>query len=62
MEYFTLLLYTLLFLIITIPITVTIFDFFDVQFSAYGSYLIWFVALALFNAFLPYKQKNVLAK
>ncbi len=61
MEYFTFFLYTLLFLFLTVPITVTIFDFFNVKFSSYGNYLVWFVALALFNAVLPYKHKNIFA-
>ena len=59
MEYLTFLLYTILFIIITIPITLVIFDFFDIPVETYGSYLMWFIALALFNAFLPFKTKNI---
>jgi hypothetical protein len=36
-----------------------IFDFFDISFETYGNYLMWFIALALFNALLPFTQKNV---
>ena len=59
MEYLTFLMYTVIFIIITIPVTIVIFDFFDVKFDAYGNYLMWFIALALFNALLPFTQKNV---
>ena len=27
--------------------------------DVYGNYLLWAVALALFNALLPYKPKNI---
>lgn len=59
MEYLTFLLYTVLFIIFIVPIAIFIFDFFDIPFEVYGNYLLWFVALALFNALLPFKQKNV---
>ena len=60
MEYLTFLLYTVIFIIITVPVGIIIFEFFDVKFEVYGNYLLWFVALALLNALLPIKQKNVL--
>lgn len=60
MEYLTFLMYTIIFIIITIPVGMIIFDFFDIKFEVYGNYLMWFVALALFNALLPINQKNVL--
>jgi len=59
MKYFTFLIYTLLFITITVPVAIVIFDFFDIRFEVYGSYLFWFIALALFNAILPYKTKNI---
>lgn len=59
MEYLTFFLCTVLFIIITVPAAVIIFDFFDVKFEVYGNYLVWFVALALFNAVLPIKPINV---
>jgi len=59
MKYFSFIIYTLLFISITVPIAIVIFDFFDIRFEVYGSYLFWFIALALFNAILPYQNKNV---
>ena len=59
MEYFSFLLYTLIFIAITIPVAIVIFDFFDIKFESYGNYLFWFIALALFNAILPFKQKSI---
>ena len=59
MEYFSFLLYTLLFITITVPVAIVIFDFFDIRFEVYGSYLFWFIALALFNAILPYGKTNI---
>jgi hypothetical protein len=59
MEYLTFLFYTVLFIIITVPVGILVFEFFDIKFEVYGNYLLWFVALALFNALLPIKQKNV---
>jgi len=52
--------YTVIFIIITVPVGIIIFEFFDIHFEVYGNYLMWFVALALFNALLPINQKNVL--
>jgi hypothetical protein len=60
MEYLTFLMYTVIFIIITVPVGIIIFEFFDIKFEVYGNYLMWFVALALFNALLPINQKNVL--
>jgi hypothetical protein len=59
MEYLTFVLYTVIFIICIVPIAIFIFDFFDVPFEEYGNYLLWFVALALFNALLPFKQNNI---
>jgi hypothetical protein len=59
MKYFSFLIYTLLFITITVPVAIVIFDFFDIRFEVYGNYLLWFIALALFNAILPYKTKNI---
>ena len=55
----TFLLYTVVFIVITVPVAIVIFAFFDISFEQYGNYLLWFIALALFNALLPMKQKNV---
>lgn len=59
MEYFSFLLYTLLFIAILTPVSIVIFDFFDIKFEVYGNYVLWFIALALFNAILPYQTKNI---
>ena len=59
MEYFTFFLYTLMFIAILTPVAIVIFDFFDIKFEVYGNYLLWFIALALFNAILPYQKKNI---
>ena len=59
MEYFTFLVYTILFITITLPVAVVIFDFFDIKFEVYGNYLLWLIALAIFNAILPYKEINI---
>lgn len=59
MKYFTFLLYTLLFITITVPVAIVIFSFFDIEFDVYGNYVFWYIALALFNAILPYKNKNI---
>jgi hypothetical protein len=59
MEYLTFLMYTLIFILITVPVAIVIFDFFNIKFETYGNFLMWFIALALFNALLPFTQKNV---
>ena len=59
MEYFAFFLYTILFITITVPVAIVIFDFFDIKFEVYGNYVFWMIALALFNALLPYKSKNI---
>jgi hypothetical protein len=51
--------YTLIFISILTPVAIVIFDFFDIKFEVYGNYLLWFIALALFNAVLPVKTKNI---
>jgi hypothetical protein len=45
-----------------VPAAIFIFKFFDVPFEVYGNYVLWFVALALFNAFLAFDQNNIFAK
>jgi len=59
MEYFSFVVYTLIFISILVPVAIVIFNFFDISFDAYGNYLLWFVALALFNAILPVKTTNI---
>ena len=59
MEYLTFIVYTVIFIIFFVPVAIFIFDFFDVPFETYGNYLLWFIALALFNALLPFKKKNI---
>ena len=59
MTYLSFLLYTIICLIALTPVVILIFDFFDIPFSSYGNYLFWFMALAIFNAILPYEQKNI---
>jgi hypothetical protein len=55
----TFFLYTILFITITVPVAIVIFDFFDIKFEFYGNYLLWFIALAIFNSILPYKQTSI---
>jgi hypothetical protein len=59
MEYLTFILYTLIFISILTPVAIVIFEFFDIKFETYGNYLLWFIALAIFNAILPVKTKNI---
>ena len=59
MEYFNFILYTLLFIAILTPVAIIVFDFFNISFAVYGSYLLWIIALALFNAILPIEIKNI---
>ena len=59
MQYFSFILYTLIFIAILTPVAIVIFGFFDMEFEVYGNYLFWFIALALFNAILPVKVKNI---
>ena len=59
MEYFSFLLYTIMFIAILTPVAVVIFDFFDIKLAVYGNYLFWFIAMALFNAILPFETKNI---
>ena len=49
MEYFSFVVYTLIFISILVPVAIVIFNFFDIS----------FVALALFNAILPVKTTNI---
>jgi len=51
--------YTIIFITISVPVGIVIFDFFDIKFEVYGNYLLWFIAMALFNAILPYKQISI---
>jgi hypothetical protein len=51
--------YTVLLIATMVPSAIYIFKFFDVEFEVYGNYLLFGVALALFNTMLPYEQKNI---
>ena len=62
MEYLSFLLYTILLIIITVPVINLAFEFFDIPFKTYGIYLLWFVFIALLNALLPLSQKNIYEK
>jgi hypothetical protein len=59
MEYLSFIIYTLIFISILTPVAIVTFEFFDVQFETYGNYLLWFMALALFNALLPVRPKDI---
>ena len=59
MGYANFIFYTLLLISILTPVIIFIFNFFDIKFEVYGNYLFWFIALALFNAILPFKTKNI---
>jgi hypothetical protein len=59
MTYLNTILYTILFIIIAVPVLVFIFDFFDIPFENYGNFLIWGIALAIFNAILPYAKQTI---
>ena len=51
--------YTIIFITISVPVGIIIFEFFDIRFEVYGNYLLWFIAMAIFNAILPYKQISI---
>ena len=51
--------YTIVFITISVPVGIVIFEFFDLTFEVYGNYLLWFIAVALFNAILPYQQTSI---
>ena len=51
--------YTIIFITISVPVGIIIFEFFDIKFEVYGNYLLWFIAMAIFNAILPYKQISI---
>jgi len=59
MEYLSFILYTLLFISILTPVAMVVFEFFGVEFETYGNYLLWFMALAFFNALLPVRPKDI---
>lgn len=59
MSYLSFILSTIVFVIITVPISIIIFDFFGLEFIDYGNYLLWFIALALFNAILPVSKTSI---
>ena len=59
MKYFSFFLYTIMFIAILTPVAVVIFGFFDIKVAVYGNYLFWFIAMALFNALLPFDTKNI---
>ncbi len=52
-------LYLLLSIIILVTVSATIFNFIGVDFSAYGNYLMWIVALIIFYMVLPKSQSTV---
>ncbi len=62
MEYLTFLLYTFMFIIITVPGAIFIFNFAGIPFETYSNYLLWFVALVLFNALFSMDRKNAFVK
>lgn len=59
MKYFSFFLYTIMFIAILTPVAIVIFDFFDIKVAVYGNYLFWFIAMALFNALLPFETKHI---
>ena len=38
-----------------------IFNFYGIEFESYGSYLLWFIVLALFYMVLPSNKNNIFA-
>ena len=62
MQYFSNLIFTLLLIIIAIPATKTICEFFSIEPQVYGSYMLWFISLMLFIALLPQDNKSDLMK
>ena len=52
-------LYILSSIIILVIVSSTIFNFIGVDFSAYGNYLMWIVALIIFYTVLPKSQSTV---
>ena len=52
-------LYLLLSIIILVTVSATIFNFIGVDFSSYGNYLMWIVALIIFYMVLPKSQSTV---
>jgi hypothetical protein len=51
-------LYILLSIIILVSVSATIFNFIGVDFSEYGNYLMWIIALIIFYMVLPKSQSN----
>ena len=52
-------LFTVLLVAILAPTTIYIFNFFDVPFQSYGNYLLFAIALAVFNTLMPYDTKSL---
>lgn len=52
-------LFTVLLVVLLVPTATYTFRFFDVPFQDYGNYLIFAVALAVFNALIPYEAKSL---
>lgn len=57
--YLTVLLYTVLFNFISLPLEGYIFDFFDIEYSMYGIYFLWLRGLSIFNSLLPARQSSI---
>jgi hypothetical protein len=53
MNTLTKILYSLIFIILFVTSTQTIFNFFDIGFDKYGNFLLWLVSLIIFFALLP---------
>ena len=52
-------LYLLLSIVILVSVSATIFNFIGVDFSDYGNYLMWIIALIIFYIVLPESQSTV---
>ena len=52
-------LFALLGIIILIIATSLVFNFLGIEFAAYGNYLLWLIALAIFYVVLPTNNNNI---
>ncbi len=55
----TYILYIILGVIVMTTAISVIFNFLGVEFSSYGNYLLWFIALAIFYIVLPSNNDNI---
>ena len=62
MQYFSNLIFVLLVIIIAVPATKAICDFFSIEPRVYISYMLWSIALLLFVTLLPSENKSDLMK